>query len=59
MIFLEIGLLLIACLSSFIAGGEKGYRDGCLKVLRIIENDLKDKELVHIIGTKLIKDWGK
>ena len=62
MVYLEIALLLVACLASYIAGGERGYRDGVIKVLRIIENDLKNtivddltcKQMIHVIGTKII-----
>lgn len=59
MILIEITLLLIACAVCFSAGGNRGYKDGIVKVLNTIEFGLNDKNLSDRIATKLMNDMGQ
>ena len=58
MILIQITLLVAACISCFVAGGNRGYKDGIVKVLNTIEFGLNDKSLSDRVATKLAHDFG-
>ena len=58
MILIQITLLIAACIACFVAGGNRGYKDGIVKVLNTIEFGLNDKGLSDRVATKLAHDFG-